>query len=150
MENAVFLVVRFCSSSQILRRISYQSLREKCPNTEFFLVRIFLYSDWIRRFTVNLRIQSEHRKIRTRKNFVFGHFSRSAKFSTPVQFSWISLVCSKYFVHGVFCHSISTSIKNIHFKVLTVFKNGGLVQWLHTEGGQQRGHLLSSGPSRKK
>ena len=27
------------------------SLREKCPTTEFFLVRIFLYSDWIRRFT---------------------------------------------------------------------------------------------------
>ena len=25
--------------------------REKCPNTEFFLVRIFLYLDWIRRFT---------------------------------------------------------------------------------------------------
>ena len=24
-------------------------LREKCPNTEFFLVRIFLHSDWIRR-----------------------------------------------------------------------------------------------------
>ena len=23
--------------------------REKCPNTEFFLVRIFLYSDWIYR-----------------------------------------------------------------------------------------------------
>ena len=23
-------------------------LREKCPNAEFFLVRIFLYSDWIR------------------------------------------------------------------------------------------------------
>ena len=27
------------------------SLREKYPNTEFFLVHIFLYSDWIRRFT---------------------------------------------------------------------------------------------------
>ena len=27
------------------------TLREKCPNTELFLVRIFLYSDWIRRFT---------------------------------------------------------------------------------------------------
>ena len=26
-------------------------LREKCPNTELFLVRIFLYSNWIRRFT---------------------------------------------------------------------------------------------------
>ena len=27
------------------------TLREKCPNTELFLVCIFLYSDWIRRFT---------------------------------------------------------------------------------------------------
>ena len=28
-------------------------------------------------YGVNLRIQSEYRKIRTRKNSVFGHFSRS-------------------------------------------------------------------------
>ena len=50
------------------------SLRQKCPNAELFLVRIFLYSDWIRRFTPNsVRI----RKIRTRNNSVFGHFSRS-------------------------------------------------------------------------
>ena len=27
------------------------TLREKCSNTELFLVRIYLYSDWIRRFT---------------------------------------------------------------------------------------------------
>ena len=27
------------------------SLREKCPNTEFSLVRIFLYLNWIRRFS---------------------------------------------------------------------------------------------------
>ena len=26
-------------------------MREKCPNAEFFLVHIFLYSDWIQRFT---------------------------------------------------------------------------------------------------
>ena len=30
-------------------RSIYISLREKYPNTEFFLVRIFLYSEWIRR-----------------------------------------------------------------------------------------------------
>ena len=42
------------------------SLCAKCPNTEFFLVCIFL------------RIQSENRKMRTRKNSVFGHFSHSA------------------------------------------------------------------------
>ena len=39
---------------------------------EFFLLRIVLHPDWI-----NLRIQSECRKIRTRKNSLSGHFSRS-------------------------------------------------------------------------
>ena len=48
------------------------TLREKCPNTELFLVRIFLYSDCI-------RIQSEYRKMRIRNNSVFGHFSRSVR-----------------------------------------------------------------------
>ena len=41
-----------------------EALREKCPNTEFFLVRIFLYLDWIR----------------TRKNSVFALFSRIEAF----------------------------------------------------------------------
>ena len=58
------------------------SLREKCPNTEFFLV---LFSCMRRLNTeihsVNLRIQSEYRKIRTRKNAVFGHFSRRVCFT---------------------------------------------------------------------
>ena len=59
-----------------------RDLREKCPDMELFLVRIFLYSDWIRRdilylYGVNIRIQSEYRRIRTRNNSVFGHFSRS-------------------------------------------------------------------------
>ena len=38
------------------------SLCEKCPNTQIFLVRI----------------QSEYRKIRARKNSISGHFSRSS------------------------------------------------------------------------
>ena len=43
-------------------------LREKCPNTEFFLDHIFLYSDWNAKiYRVNLRIQSKYRKIRTEK-----------------------------------------------------------------------------------
>ena len=45
-------------------------MRKNCPNTEFFLVRIFPHSDWI-------FIQSECGKIRTRKNSVSGHISRS-------------------------------------------------------------------------
>ena len=43
------------------------TLREKCPNTEFFLLRIFLYSDWIPKFTVNLSIQSEKGKYEPEK-----------------------------------------------------------------------------------
>ena len=53
-----------------------RSLREKCPDTEFFQVRIFPHSDWIRR--VSLHIKSKCGKIRTRKNSVSGHISHSA------------------------------------------------------------------------
>ena len=35
------------------------SLREKCPNTEFFLVRIFPHSDWIQRDTEYLSVFGE-------------------------------------------------------------------------------------------
>ena len=44
-----------------------KALREKYPNMEFFLVRIFLYSDWIR----------------TRKNCVFGHVSHNEDHTIP-------------------------------------------------------------------
>ena len=36
----------------------WHSLREKCPNTEFFLVRIFPHLDWIRRDTKSVQIRS--------------------------------------------------------------------------------------------
>ena len=67
--------MKFCALVQALLYFEYMltkkfTLGEKCPNTKFFLVRIFLHSDWKRRFT------SEYRKRRTRKNKTFGHFSR--------------------------------------------------------------------------
>ena len=34
------------------------SLREKCPNTEFFLVRVFLYSDWIEEKFWNVSLET--------------------------------------------------------------------------------------------
>ena len=66
------------ASERILRK-KYSTLREKCPNTEFFLVRIFLYSDCI---------QSECREIRTRKNYVFGYFSRSPIWRVLLYEAW--------------------------------------------------------------
>ena len=40
------------------KRLTSASLREKCPNTEFFLVRIFPHSGLIRRDTPYLSIFS--------------------------------------------------------------------------------------------
>ena len=48
---------------------SHVVLREKCPNTELFLVRI----------------QSEYRKIRSRNNSAFAHFSRSVRVIKPLK-----------------------------------------------------------------
>ena len=51
------------------------TLREKCPNTEFFFWFVFscIWTD----YGDLLRIQSESRKIQTKRNSVFGNFSRS-------------------------------------------------------------------------
>ena len=55
------------------------------------------------RYFVSLRIQSECGKIRTRKNSVFGHFSRSVS-ETGIAVPW-SIKLSKYFnfaINGTF------------------------------------------------
>ena len=49
-------------------------LRKRVRIWSLFLVRTFPYLDWIRRFTVNLRIHSKYWKIRTLKNSIFGLF----------------------------------------------------------------------------
>ena len=41
-------------------------------------------------FGVNLRIQSEYRKIRTRGNSIYGHFSRSVGFFVKIWNTWNS------------------------------------------------------------
>ena len=56
-------IIRNNRRLDIVLKLATYTLREKCPNTEFFLVRI----------------QSESGKILTRKNYVFVHFSCSDK-----------------------------------------------------------------------
>ena len=56
-------------------------LRDKCPNTEFF---------------ISPRIQSECGKIQTRKNSVFGHFPRSVR-----QEKYLSFMEIEVFVFSV-------------------------------------------------
>ena len=88
------------------------TLRESCPNTKLFLVRILPHSDW-----VSLRIQSECGKIRTRKNFVFGHFSRSARIELPS----VLLRSGQWFVHDkIFWESnFQNEIYNLNLQNIT-------------------------------
>ena len=62
--ESIILLGFFFNCHQKKLALQKLSLREKCPNTELFLV---LFSC----------IRSECRKIRTRNNSVFGQFSRS-------------------------------------------------------------------------
>ena len=49
----------------------------KTPNTEYFLVRIFLGLDWIRTFMSRAPYSVwMQKKIRTKKGLVFGHFTQ--------------------------------------------------------------------------
>ena len=65
--------ILFCTlriSKDLIKLVEF-TLREKCPNMEFFLVRIFPHSDRIRSTSpYPVRMQEN-------TNFVFGHFSRS-------------------------------------------------------------------------
>ena len=66
-------------SRTLVSDYDYMTLREKCPNTDLFLVCIFLYLFGLNTeiYSVNLHIQSKYRKIQTRKDSAFGLFSRS-------------------------------------------------------------------------
>ena len=52
-------------------------LREKCPNAEFSGPYFPAFGLNREIYSVNLRNQSEYKKIRTRKNSAFGYFSHS-------------------------------------------------------------------------
>ena len=55
VRRLLFAVFTVWTSDSSLFKLLFKSfictLREKCPNTEFFVVRIFLYSDWIQKNT---------------------------------------------------------------------------------------------------
>ena len=66
--------------------------RQKCPNSEFFLVCIFLHSDW-----VSLRIQSECGKIRTKKKLgIWTLFTQCVLFTINITFTSASFVSLCY------------------------------------------------------
>ena len=72
---------------QMRSYILKKSLREKCPNKEFF----WSVFSCIRTEHEDLRIQSEYRKMRVRNHSLFGHFSRSESLIENFIFCAVSL-----------------------------------------------------------
>ena len=84
------------------------TLREKCPNTEFFLVCIFPYLYWLRGDILFLSVFSPKAgKYRPEKNSVLGHFSRKINY-----FAWFffTLVRKNRFLYGILLHKKSIKI----------------------------------------
>ena len=55
VSDAISIIPREIISTILVSNYGSKSLKtllEKCSNTELFLVRIFLYSDWRRRFSL--------------------------------------------------------------------------------------------------
>ena len=96
----------------------------------------YVKSVQIRRFyAVNLRIQSEYGKIRTRKNSVFGHFSRSARI-IRYSCSWYIFAFWNGNVFGYLIwetdetstlNTVSNDIAACHFGSLTSWNNFWLI-----------------------
>ena len=85
--------ILFCTLriSKVLIKLAEFTRREKCPNMEFFLVRIFPHSDRIRSTSpYPVRMQEN-------TNSVFGHFSRSVgtrKIHFHIQFWGLKCILS--------------------------------------------------------
>ena len=88
-------------------------LREKCPNTEFFLVRIFLYSEWILENTdqTKLRIWTLFTQCKKILLFLFYNFSCSC---LQCNISWSS-------------YTMKTKTSLFQWFVITFFKTDGTV-----------------------
>ena len=98
------------------------TLREKCPNMKFFLVSIFSHLDWIR-------------KIRTRKNSVFGHFSRSDPLKNHSYFYIYTFIYMYIYMHTynvskyiyihiyaiIYVYIKHTYIRYIYIKILNTY-----------------------------
>ena len=83
--SSVF-IISFFSPYRVCSKL--WTLREKCPNTEFFLVRIFPHSDWIRRDTSYLSVSSPNaRKYRPGKTSYVNTFHTVQKLITLL-FNW--------------------------------------------------------------
>ena len=74
-------------------------------------------------YSVNHRIQSEYRKIRTRKNAVFGHFSRSVPDDKPNIFQKSNINCYVEKPTTIFCNRKNSDLNDFCYAEFLTFEN---------------------------
>ena len=123
----LFIQVQIFKYLSILQSLS---LRAKCPNTELLLV-VFscIQTEYGDLFRKNLRIQSKCRKIRTRNNSVFGHFSLSVWYSQTHMLGFqayysLHTHCLFFFLHlhwhlllFQFCFELHFLLSSLHLQL---------------------------------
>ena len=101
-------------------KISFEDiLREKCPNTEFFLVLFScIWTEYKElRIQEKIGIQSGYRKIRTRKNSVLEQFSRSDSYGMTTMMTILSTLLSLNILVGTkLMPMLLSNLKDIKLK----------------------------------
>ena len=96
MRRCVLIDNRILNYDRIQTKQSSTCTAWKLSKYRVFLVRIFPHLDWIR---VSVRIQSECRKIRTRNNSVFGHFSCIASSNETLEIHFPEIIRVSWNIH---------------------------------------------------
>ena len=98
-----------------------QALHEKCPNTEFFLVRIFQHSDWIRGDTEYLSVFSPNAgKYGPEKSLHYDTFHAVRVFNVSLTILWTVGVrkLTSSMSDGLFCCLIAQIWRMWNFSIL--------------------------------
>ena len=99
------------------------SLREKCPNAEFFLVRTFrIRTEYGEIWSIS-RIQFQYGKKRTRKNSVFGQFSHSIYCWNCLKFSKQSSYIYLFEVNSEIIATLKQNLSKLIIEALSIFYN---------------------------
>ena len=119
--------------------ITKYDLREKCLNTEFFLVRIFPYSDWIRRHTFmqwssyenlgNMILQRSDSPVSITKEF--WKLCRRLVTARLIYFGFIGFLKDVWFLNKMLKTVNVTKI--LHFLSVKVFYHQSIITITRTE-----------------
>ena len=117
------------------------TLREKCPNTEFFLVRIFPHLDWIRRrsispYSVRMRENADQKKLGIWTLFMQYQFHQIDLSETFISlyFVWALPLCwARFFLVFIIEYAHMWPILFVGYNAFTNWMNLAVHVWISSQ-----------------